>query len=170
MKKLQTKDFHQSMRGYLAGHLYNQMIKNKDIYLITGDLGYKVFDKIREDFPERFINVGAAEQTMLDLAVGLSLKGKIPVCYSITPFLLYRGFETLRTYINHERIKVILIGSGRDNDYKHDGFSHNARDDHRLFQWLGSIQPHWPLSKEAIEGLITQAIASHDPFYINLRR
>ena len=91
---------HDTMRGWFAYELYQQMKKNKNIWLVTGDLGYKMFDSIKDDFPDRFLNAGSSEQAMMGIAVGLALKGKIPFVYSITPFLLYRSFETIRNYIN----------------------------------------------------------------------
>jgi len=63
-------------------------------------------DKIREDYPQRFLNTGAIRQAMMGIAVGLALEGKIPFVYTNLPFLLYRPFETLRNYVDHERIPV----------------------------------------------------------------
>ena len=132
------------MRRCFADILHQQMARNKDIWVITADLGYKMWDKIREDYPQRFLNVGASEQAMMGIAVGLALEGKIPVVYSITPFLLYRAFETLRNYVDHERIPVKLIGSGRDRDYVHDGFSHWAEEDRDILKILNNIESRWP--------------------------
>ncbi len=114
------------MRKEFAQALLGHAKRNKDVILLTGDLGFGTWDSFKEELPEQFYNVGAAESAMMDIAVGLSLSGKLPFCYSITPFLIYRCFETLRTYIDHEKLNVKLIGSGRDNDYKHDGFSHDG--------------------------------------------
>ena len=102
--------------------LINEMNKNEKIFLLTGDLGFGLFDDIRKKFPNRFINVGSCEQLMIGLAVGLSYEGWIPLCYSITPFLLYRPFEFIRNYLNHELANVKLVGGGRDKDYKNLGF------------------------------------------------
>src|SRR5690554_4733225 len=135
---------HPSQRGWFGAELYEQMAKNSDIYLLVGDLGYKVFDRHFNMFPERCINTGASEQALLGIACGLALEGKIAVVYSITPFLLYRPFETLRTYINHENIPVKLIGSGRDTDYAHDGFSHDASDVKGFLDQLPNIKQYWP--------------------------
>lgn len=166
------------MRGWFAYALYQQMKKNKDIILITGDLGYKVFDDIRDEMPDQFINTGAAEQAMMGIAVGLALEGKIPFVYSITPFLLYRPFETIRTYINHEKIPVKLIGSGRDKDYLHDGFSHDATDARELF-WseydvyrgiFGNINDLWPDTKEEIPELVERMLKTKEPYFLSLRR
>src|SRR3990167_3032944 len=126
----------ESQSGYFADVLYDEMEKNKDIFVLTGDVGYGVLDDIKKDFPERFINTGAAEQSLLDIGVGLAMSGKIPVCYSITSFLLFRGFETIRNYINHEKIPVILVGRGRDKDYLDAGFSHWAEEDIYLMSML----------------------------------
>lgn len=158
------------MRKDLANHLHKLMQENVDIFLVTADLGFGLFDKIRVDNPDRFLNTGASEQAASDICVGLALSGKIPVMYSITPFLLYRCFETWRTYVNHEKIKVILIGSGRDNDYEIDGFSHFAGDDYLFMNQLKNIKTRWPIdSQDAIETL-DKAIEGEYPYYINLKR
>jgi len=146
------------------------MLKDKSIWVITGDLGYKMWDKVKEKFPERFLNVGASEQSMLDIAVGLALEDKIPIVYSITTFLLYRPFETIRNYINHEKIPVKLIGSGRNKDYKHDGFSHWAEEDKKVLSMFKNIQAYWPKSTKDIHDLVNKILTIKEPFYINLNK
>lgn len=170
MKKLNIKYRHNSMRGWFAYELYRQMAKNDKIWLIVGDLGYKAFDYIRRDFPERFINCGASEQAMLGIAAGMALNGKIPFVYSITTFLLYRPFETIRNYINHEEIPVKLIAAGRDRDYTHDGFSHWAQEDKKVLKIFKNIRAVWPKSHEEIPDLINDMIKTDKPWYLNLRR
>lgn len=158
------------MRRTFGQCLYEQMQKNDQIFLITGDLGYGLFDRHRLDFGNRFINTGAAEQTMMGVAVGLALEGKIPFVYSITPFLLYRPFETIRNYINHEKIPVKMIGSGRDKDYSHDGPSHWAEDDRRVMSNWPHINAYWPVQNEVIGDLVEKAVNHKEPYYINLKR
>lgn len=166
-----TRDtWNKSMRGEFAYRIYLQMERNKNIILLTGDLGYKVFDKHKEDFKERFINCGASEQAMIDMAIGIALSGKIPVCYSITPFLLYRPFEALRTYINHEKIPVKLIGSGRGKDYAHDGISHWAEDDEQIMNTLPNIISCWPKDNENLIRVLPNLITNKLPVYINISR
>ena len=80
---------HDSIRGWFAAALHDEMEKNDKIWCLTGDLGYGMLDKIRDDFPKRFVNVGASEQLLLGAGVGLALSGQIPFCYSITTFLVY---------------------------------------------------------------------------------
>jgi transketolase len=129
-----------------------------------------MWDKVREDYPDRFINVGAAEQILIGAAVGLSLSGKIPVVYSITTFLLYRPFETIRNYVNHEKIPVKLIGSGRDKDYNELGISHWSEEDKKVMKIFSNINSHWPKNVEDIPLLVDEMINDNNPWYINLRR
>ena len=161
---------HSSMRGYFAHELYQHMKRNKKIWVITGDLGYGMLDQIRKDFPARFINVGAAEQAMIGVAIGLTLEGQIPFVYSITTFLIYRPFETIRNYINQEKISVRLIGSGRDKDYRKDGFSHWALENKEVMGVLKNIKSCYPETKEEIPALVEKMVNVDKPWYINLRR
>ena len=158
------------MRRCFADVMYQHMCKNDRIWIITGDVGYKMWDQIRDEFPDRFINAGAAEQTMVDVGIGLALEGKIPIVYSITSFLLYRPFEGIRNYINRENIPVKLVGSGRNKDYLVDGFSHWAEDDRDVMMIFKNICSRWPESIEEIPVIIEEMIANNKPYYVNLRK
>jgi len=168
--KLSESERYETMRGYFAFYLHEQMRLNPDIYFLTGDLGFGMADKLKRDFPERFVNCGASEQAMIGMAVGLALNGKIPIVYSITPFLLYRPFETIRNYVNHESVPVILVGGGRDIDYLHDGFSHFSEEDKQVMDLFPNIYSVWPESKEEIKDLLINTISERKATYINLTR
>jgi len=158
------------MRKTFGEELYKHMERNEDIFVVAGDLGYILFDRIRADFTDRFINVGAAEQTMMGVAVGLALESKIPIVYSITPFLLYRPFETIRNYVDYESIPVKMVGSGRGKDYSHDGMSHWAEDDKAIMSNFKNITTMHPEAKEEIPGILNDIIYNGKPTYLNLRR
>ena len=145
-----------------------EMKQNDNIILLVGEVGYKIFDHLREEFPSRVINAGASEQLMIGMAAGLAMDGKIPVCYSITPFVLYRPFEFIRNYLNHESIPVKLVGSGRDEDYGVCGFSHYACEDLEVMKIFSEIEVHYPQSFEDID--IKKFLYSNSPSYINLKR
>jgi transketolase len=140
------------------------------IFLVVGDLGFKLFDEIRNDLPNRFINCGAAEQAMMGISVGLALQGCIPFTYSITPFLLWRTAETIRNYVDRESVPVKMIGSGRDDCYMEDGFSHYCGDDYKLLECFENINCRWPDSADEIENLVDEMINNPKPYYLNLKR
>lgn len=162
------KDWHQSQRGFFAGALYEEMKKDDSIYLLTGDLGYKMFDRIKKDFPKRFINCGASEQAMLGLAVGLALEGKKPFVYTITSFFL-RAAETISLYLDHENIPVRLVGAGRDDDYKDDGFSHYAMEAQKFIN-LAGLMEFFPKDKESVPDMVNKMVKLDNPSFISLRR
>jgi transketolase len=158
------------MRQYFADLIHKEMQKNQNIYVVVNDLGYGVWDNVRKNFPDRFINVGAAEQTLIGVAVGLAINDKIPIAYSISSFLLYRPFETIRNYLHQDNIPVKLIGSGRDREYGHDGFSHWVEEDKKVMTVLSNINCFWPDNTDELPKLIRTMLKSNQPWYINLKR
>jgi transketolase len=158
------------MRRTFADILLNLAKEDSSIIVISLDLGYKMWDEFRDTLPKQFYNLGAAEHAGLGVAVGLALGGKIPVVYSATSFLLYRGFEVVRNYINHESIPVKLAGSGRDRDYELDGFTHWAEDADEILGLFYNIASYWPQTKEDLQEWVPALIYSGIPEFISLRR
>ena len=163
-------NWHQSQRGFFSGALLDEMRENENIYLLVGDLGFLVFDQHFLDFPKRTINCGAAEQSLIGIAIGLALQGKIPFVYSISTFLIYRPFEAIKLYLNGENIPVKLVGSGRDKDYHIDGPSHDGTDIKKTLDTLLNINQRWPKEKEEIPDILQSMIQSNRPEFISLRR
>ena len=158
------------MRKIFSELLHDEMAKNSRIVLITGDLGYGLWDKIKIDFPDRFYNVGSAEQLMVGAAVGMAMENKLPIVYSITPFLLYRPFELIRNYLDHEKISVKLVGGGRDRDYGHLGFSHWAEDDKKIMSCFENIKTYHPAGVPEMKEDFGEFVNSNTPSYMNLKR
>lgn len=161
---------HNSMRGYFAYYLYEYMYEHENVYVVVGDLGYGMFDAIRDDYPDRFINCGASEQAMMGLSCGLAMSGKQVIVYSITPFLIFRALETIRNYVNAEKLNVKLIGSGRNRDYEHDGLSHWATDIPPVLDVFHNITQHYPENKEEIENLLIDVLKGSGADFVSLSR
>jgi len=158
------------MRKQFAQLLHSEMTINPNIYLITGDLGYGLWDKIRDDYPDRFYNVGSSEMAMMGAAIGLAMEGKIPYVYSITPFAIYRPFEMIRNYLDHENIPVNIIGGGRDKDYGYLGFSHWSHDDKKIMNVFSNIISTWPENDGELLNSFQFSLKKQSPTYINLKR
>jgi len=157
-------------RKLFAQLLLDEMAVNDNIYLITGDLGYGLWDKIKDTFPDRFYNVGSSEMAMMGMGIGLAMDGKIPFVYSITPFAIYRPFEMIRNYLDHEKIPVNIIGGGRDQDYGYLGFSHWAEDDKKIMTQFNNIANAWPENEDHLQKCIDYCLEKIGPVYINLKR
>lgn len=162
--------WYKSQKGYFAGTLYNEMERNKDIFLITAGLGFGMFDKIKKDFPDRFINTEAAEQIAVGLSIGLALSGKIPFVFSITSFLLNRPYEWIRNYIDYEKIPVKLCAGGRNREYEEDGITHWSEDAKYILGNFGNIVQFWPDDKEQIEQMVHTMIINNQPCFLSMTR
>lgn len=158
------------MRRDLAKLLFDAMESNPNIYLVTGDLGYGLWDNIRDTYPDRFFNVGSSEMAMMGMAVGLAMDGKIPFVYSITPFAIYRPFEMIRNYINEENIPVKILGGGRDDEYGYLGFSHWASEDLAALSVFENLKLFKPHTQNELENAFSFAINNDSPVYINLKK
>ncbi len=163
-------EIHDSQRGHFAAALWQEMQANPDIFLVTADMGYRMLDAIKNDYPDRFINAGASEQAAMGISVGLALEGKIPFVYSLTPFILYRPFEFIRNYVNHERIPVQIVGGGRDGDYAKDGISHQAKEVRAVLDLFPNIKTYWPERKEDIRAMVREMATGVSPAFISLTR
>lgn len=158
------------MRKKLFELLLQEMRANENINFITPDMGYGFIEKIEEECCNQFFNIGASEQLAMGMGVGFAIEGKIPIVYSITPFLLYRPFEWIRIYLNHEKWPVKLIGTGRDNEYLEDGFTHWAHDDFKIMECFPNIDKYWPENDTELEKIFIEFLYSKKPAYLNVRR
>lgn len=117
------------MRQRLIEELCTIARTDERIVLLTADLGFGVLEKFVEEFPDRYFNVGVAEQSLIATATGLAEAGYIPYCYSIATFASLRGLEFIRNGPIAHRLPVRIIGIGPGMDYGFDGLSHFAIDD-----------------------------------------
>ena len=117
------------MRGTFARILCELAGKDERVVLLTGDLGYTVLEPFRDRFPERFFNVGVAEQNMVGLATGMAEAGLVPFCYSIGTFASLRPFEFIRNGPVLHNLPVRVIGLGAGFEYGTAGPTHYSLED-----------------------------------------
>ena len=156
------------MRFIFVKELIKYAKKNKDLYLVTADLGYRAFEDFKKLFPERFINVGVAENNMVGVAAGLALSGKKVFVYSILPFLVFRSLEQIRNNICHNNLDVTLVGAGGGFSYGPQGISHNTSEDISIIRSLPNINVFNPGSRLETELLMKIIYKSKSPSFIRL--
>lgn len=113
--------------------------KDKSVFLLTGDLGFSVFEDFASKFPDRYLNVGVAEQNMIGVAAGLALAGKKVFVYSISTFASMRGFEQIRNDICYQNLPVFIIGGGSTFSYSTFGCTHFALEDIGILRILPNM-------------------------------
>jgi transketolase len=156
------------MRGEVLHAIHAQMKNNPNIFFLTGDLGYSSLEAIENDFPDRFINVGVAEQNMIGIAAGLSLSGKRVYLYSIIPFLVMRCFEQIRNDLSFTNANVTLLGVGSGLSYGILSSTHFALEDIAVLRPLPNMTIFSPA--DAVEARLgIEALESHDgPVYFRM--
>ena len=141
--------------------------KDKSIYLLTGDIGFLVFDEFRELFPERFINFGIREQTMIGFASGMALQGLKPYVYTITPFLIERPFEQIKLDVDQQNTNVKLIGYA---DYPGQGPTHTELNGEGLIGLLKNTAKYFPKNSEETHRAVIESYESERPTFISLKK
>jgi transketolase len=139
-----------------------------DAYLITADMGMGLIEPFAEKFPDRFINVGVAEQNMIGVATGLALSGKKVFVYSIANFPTMRCLEQIRNDICYHNLPVCIVAGGTGLAYGQLGSSHHATEDIAAMRTLPNMNVIAPSSKSETL-LATRAIYEiGKPCYLRL--
>jgi len=138
------------------------------IFLLTADMGYSVFETFRDEFPDRFLNTGIAEQNTIGIAAGLAARGKIVYVYSIIPFVTMRCFEQVRLDLAYNFMNVKLVGVGAGLTYGPLGSSHHALEDIAIMRSLPDMTVLCPGDPIETRELIKRSFEYEGPVYIRL--
>ncbi len=140
------------------------------IVLLTGDLGFMALEPFSQKFPDRFFNVGVAEQNMVGLATGLAEAGFIPFVYSIAPFAVLRPYEFIRNgpILHHLPVRVVGIGAGFD--YGHNGTSHYGLEDAGVLRIQPGMSVISPADAEQTRAAVLATWNRPEPVYYRLSK
>jgi transketolase len=140
--------------------------KDDKIIVIVADIGYRVFDELREKHPDKFINMGICEQSIISVASGMALEGLKPWVYTITPFLIERPFEQVKLDIDQQNVNVNLVGFA---DYPSLGPTHKELDAKKTMSLFRNIEALFPKDGDETEDMILKAYESTGPSFISLK-
>ena len=127
------------MRTAFIQTLIEQARVDKRIFLLVGDLGYSVVEPFRQEFPDRFINIGVAEQNMTGIATGLAISGKVVFTYSIANFPTLRCLEQIRNDVCYHNTNVKIVAVGGGFAYGAHGMTHHATEDLAIMRALPNM-------------------------------
>lgn len=158
------------MRNTFIKELTKLAAQDPNLYLFVGDLGFSVMEDFEKKFPNRFFNIGVAEQSMIGVAAGMAMAGKNVFVYSIVPFATMRCFEQIRDDICYQQLPVKIIGTGGGLDYGPYGATHHSIEDIGIMRMLPGMTVLAPGSATETAAL-TQTIAKYNkPVYLRLSR
>lgn len=157
------------MRKAFIAELIKQARINKDIYLLVADVGFNLVEPFQQEFPDRFINVGIAEQSMIGIASGLALKGKQVFCYSLGNFPTLRCLEQIRNDVCYHNLPVTIVNSGAGLYYGALGSSHHATEDIAVMRALPNMAVISPCDPIEARIATSACIAIKLPCYLRLQ-
>ena len=140
-------------------------IENK-LLLLTGDHGYALFDSFKENFPDKFINAGVAEQNMIGVASGLARGGFKPIIYGLSSFVPVRVLEQIKIDLAHDDIPSVLIGDGAGLVYSYLGTSHQSTEDIALTRSIPNLKVFSPADRFELELCMNEAFKFNSSVYL----
>lgn len=156
------------MRNAFADGLCQLAEQDERVRLLTGDLGFTVFDEFSERFPDRFLNIGVAEQNMTGIATGLAEAGFIPFTYSIATFASMRPYEFIRNGPLLHRLPVRVVGVGAGFDYGLNGITHFALEDVAIMRTQPGISVVAPADRVQTAAALDAVWDLPGPLYLRL--
>ena len=156
------------MRLAFVRALINSRKKNENIHLLTGDLGFQVFEEFTAKFPQSLTNAGVAEANMVGMAAGMAHLGYKVICYSIVPFLTFRAFEQIRNDVCYHNLDVNIVGVGGGYSYSLNGVSHTSIEDISVMRSLPNMTVVCPGDPLESYMATKQMLESSGPTYLRL--
>jgi transketolase len=138
------------------------------IWLVTGDLGFSVLEEFASRFPDRYLNVGVAEQNMTGVAAGLAMSGKIVFTYSIANFPTLRCLEQVRNDVCYHNANVKIVAVGGGLAYGAQGYTHHAIEDLAILRALPNIRVIAPGDPAETRAAVMAIVNTPGPCYLRL--
>ncbi len=156
------------MRDIFIKELIKLAEKDPNITLITGDLGFGVFEEYIKKLPKQFLNAGVAEQNMTMIASGMALEGKKVFTYSIGNFPTLRCLEQIRNDVCYHNLNVKIVSIGGGFSYGSLGMSHHSTEDLSIMRALPNMVVLAPGSLEEVRQATRKIVNLKGPAYLRL--
>lgn len=158
------------MRNSFISTLLEMAKKDRNVEVVTGDLGFGVLKPFWETVPDQFVNAGIAEQNMTAMAAGMALEGKTVFTYSIGNFPTLRCLEQIRNDCAYHgaNVKVVCVGGGFV--YGSLGMSHHATEDLAVMRALPDVTVFAPADRVEAAAVAKAAAEHEGTCYIRLGR
>jgi len=158
------------MRDIFAQTLFEEAKKNKNIILMTGDLGFGVLDRFQKELPQQFVNSGVNEQALMGMAAGMASTGKRVFVYSIGNFPTLRCLEQIRNDVCLMNNSVVVVSVGAGYAYGPQGYTHHALEDIAVMRALPNMQVIVPADPIETRLLTQLLVRTNLPSYLRLGR
>lgn len=157
------------MRDAFSRALYQIAKKDPKVFIVVADISPAgSMAPFREEFPDRFVNVGVAEQSMISICAGLAMRGCTPFAYTIATFSIYRPFEQVRVDLCYQNLPVTVVGIGGGVSYSTLGGTHHAQEDVAVMSAIPNMRIVAPCDPLETEAATWVAAKREGPLYLRL--
>jgi len=156
------------VRNAFAEEMTRVAATDKRVVVLSGDIGNKLFDKLRVVDEKRFYNCGIAEANMMGVAAGMALSGLRPFVYTITPFTTTRCFEQIRVDVCYHHAPVVIVGTGSGLSYSELGPTHHSLEDMAILRTLPGMRVVAPCDASELRQVLHEVLKDDSPTYIRI--
>lgn len=156
------------MRNAFAEEMTRLATTDKRVVVLSGDIGNKLFDKLKLVDEQRFYNCGIAEANMMGVAAGMAMSGMRPFVYTITPFTTTRCFEQIRVDVCYHHAPVVIVGTGSGLSYSELGPTHHSLEDMAILRTLPGMRVLAPCDASELRQALHEVLKDDSPTYIRI--
>lgn len=156
------------MRNAFAEEMTRVAAIDKRVVVLSGDIGNKLFDKLKGVDERRFYNCGIAEANMMGVAAGMAMSGLRPFVYTITPFTTTRCFEQIRVDVCYHHAPVVIVGTGSGLSYSELGPTHHSLEDMAILRTLPGMRVLAPCDASELRQALHEVLKDDSPTYIRI--
>lgn len=156
------------MRNAFADEMTKLAKVDPRLVVLSGDIGNKLFDKLKAVDERRFYNCGIAEANMMGVAAGMALSGLRPFVYTITPFTTTRCFEQIRVDVCYHHAPVVIVGTGSGLSYSELGPTHHSLEDMAIMRTLPGMRVLAPCDATELRHALHEVLKDDSPTYIRI--
>jgi len=156
------------VRNAFASEITRVATTDKRVVVLSGDIGNKLFDKLKAVDEKRFYNCGIAEANMMGVAAGMAMSGLRPFVYTITPFTTTRCFEQIRVDVCYHHAPVVIVGTGSGLSYSELGPTHHSLEDIAILRTLPGMRVLAPCDASELRQALHEVLKDDSPTYIRI--
>lgn len=154
------------VRDMFFNSVYQKTKNGEDFVIVSSDIGAPSLDDYRKDFPNRFINVGIAEQNLIAVTSGLQLAGKKAVAYSLNPFPVTRAFDQVRNIMASLQIPITVTALNAGTCTAEAGYTHMPIENVSIMRTLRNVQIINPSDETIANKLVNEILEKPYPRYV----
>ncbi len=156
------------MRGRIIDTIFERMSVDEDLFFLTADMGINLVERIEKAYPDRFVNVGIAEQNLISVSAGLANLGYRPFAYTISNFATARCLEQIRNDVVLHEYPITILGTSTGYDNAPLGPTHHIVDDWGLISAIPGVDIYCPSTMTYAANLVDHVLSVGRPAYVRI--